>query len=486
MKIFYIVIVVLLFPLLLRAQSSLEEYKRERNAQLKAYKERVKTEFEIFREKRNREFAELIARRWNEIKHYKGIEPPVRPEPVKPILKDDNEVKIPPMELPIGDIVKIPAPVKRVPLNIVTPLPRNTLFSVSFYGQMLRVGFSEKTHKFKLANIREEEIGKRWRTMSDGRMEGVINDFLQNRERFKMNDYIYVLSVTSVCDAYFGKECRNESVLMQAFILTQTGYDVKVARKNSALVLLLNIAEKVYRTTYLTMGDKKYYVVNDRGEDGVYYTYNDDFSSKSQPCSMQILEPFKVAVGKLSVERLFVAERYPDLAVNIAVDEELMRLYDNYPILDWELYANAPMSVRVAEKLFPLLESKIQNRTEEEAVDIILNFVQTAFKYKTDDEQFGYERPFFVDELFYYEYSDCEDRAILFSYLVRELLNLKVALLYYPNHLATAVKFPRGIEGDYIDIKGERYIICDPTYINARIGEAMPHFKRVKAKVVML
>ena len=110
--------------------------------------------------------------------------------------------------------------------------------------------------------------------------------------------------------------------------------------------------------------------------------------------------------------------------------------------------------------------------------------MQTAFEYQVDDEQFGYERPLFADETFYYPYSDCEDRSILFSILVRELLNLDVVLLNYPGHLATAVHFTDNIEGDYMTIDNKKYIVCDPTYIGATIGEAMPQYKNEKAKIV--
>lgn len=110
--------------------------------------------------------------------------------------------------------------------------------------------------------------------------------------------------------------------------------------------------------------------------------------------------------------------------------------------------------------------------------------MQTAFDYKTDGDQFGYEKPFFVDELFYYPYSDCEDRAVLYSYLVHTLMGLDVVLLEYPNHMATAVCFDENIDGDYITVSGKKYIICDPTYIGASIGLAMPQFKNVAAKVL--
>ena len=37
------------------------------------------------------------------------------------------------------------------------------------------------------------------------------------------------------------------------------------------------------------------------------------------------------------------------------------------------------------------------------------------------------------------EKMNCEDRAILFTRIVRDLLGLKCILIYYPGHLASAV-----------------------------------------------
>lgn len=84
---YLIIIIITFFTLNLSAQISMEEYKRKRNAELEQYKKSVKTEFEAYREKRNSEFAKLISQRWNAIKHYKGIEPPIKPDPIKPIIK---------------------------------------------------------------------------------------------------------------------------------------------------------------------------------------------------------------------------------------------------------------------------------------------------------------------------------------------------------------------------------------------------------------
>ena len=126
----------------------------------------------------------------------------------------------------------------------------------------------------------------------------------------------------------------------------------------------------------------------------------------------------------------------------------------------------------------------VQGKNEADAANILINFVQTAFQYQRDEQQFGYEKPFFVEELFYYPYSDCEDRAMLYSYLVRKLLGLDVVLLDYPDHIATAVRFKGNVGGDYVMVGGQKYIVCDPTYIGASIGMTMPQFKTVAAKVL--
>ena len=144
------------------------------------------------------------------------------------------------------------------------------------------------------------------------------------------------------------------------------------------------------------------------------------------------------------------------------------------------------MNERVKKQLYPPLRSVIQGKSQQEAANILLNFVQTAFVYEYDDKVWGSDRAFFAEESLYYPYCDCEDRSILFSRLVRDLLGLKVLLVYYPGHLATAVRFTEPVTGDYISLNNQKYIVCDPTYIGAPVGATMPDMDNGKAKVILL
>ena len=136
----------------------------------------------------------------------------------------------------------------------------------------------------------------------------------------------------------------------------------------------------------------------------------------------------------------------------------------------------------LAEGFKPILA----NLSEPDAVNLLLSFVQHAFEYKTDPEQFGHEKFFFAEELFYYPACDCEDRAVLFAYLVRDLLALKAVGLETPNHMFTAVHFTTEAFGDYVTYKGEPYIVADPTYINAPFGRTMPEQSLQNAKIIVM
>ena len=200
---------------------------------------------------------------------------------------------------------------------------------------------------------------------------------------------------------------------------------------------------------------------------------------------MQMNQLPKISENK-SEKKTFASKRYENVKVSVAPNTNLMDFYTEYPHSDWNYYSQASLSSSVKRDLYPVLKSIIEGETQIEAANILINFVQTAFEYKTDDEQFGYERTLFGDELFHYPYSDCEDRSVLFSILVRELLGLDVVLLHYPGHLATAVNFTEQAEGSFMTIDNKMYFICDPTYIGANVGEVMPQFRSVPAEIIRI
>ena len=182
------------------------------------------------------------------------------------------------------------------------------------------------------------------------------------------------------------------------------------------------------------------------------------------------------------------------VTASVCVNKNLIDFFNTYPqacfngnqTTRWAAYANTPIEQSVKDMLYPPLRKTISSMNEHDAVGILLNWVQTAFEYGYDDQIWGGDRAFFAQETLYYPYCDCEDRAILFSHLVRDLLGLDVVLLYYPGHLATAVAFNTDVNGDYLTWQNRKYVVCDPTYINAGVGRTMPGMNNQQAQVIAL
>ena len=474
---------------------SFDEYKKRVQSEFNQYKSDREREFKEYRDRINAEFAEYMRQAWPEYKSKPAEPVPDRPEPPKPIVKDPDtppsndpipfdEVKPAPKPVePPKPVVPLPKPDKPIPPRPVEPAtPTTPVFAFTFYGQKCEMPL-ENRHRFKLTNATENAVADGWMLLSSDEYLPVVAQCLEYRDKLHLPDWGYVRFVEQMTTAFFSKNQLNEARLMQMYILTQSGYKVRIGRTDNRLVLLLPSDDDIYMYSYLTVAGKRYYVADKSMSQGSFYVFTREFP-KEQNFSLQIAKQ-PLFASDLTVPRHLQSKHNKELAADVEINKGLIAFYNDYPLSNnWDIYANASLSKQAKEQLYPALRNSIAGKNKPAAANILLHFVQTAFEYATDDEQFGYERPLFADETLYYPYSDCEDRAILYSVLVRELLGLDVVLLHYPGHLATAVCFDSEVSGDYMMIGGRRYTVCDPTYINANIGQAMPQFKQTAAEVI--
>ncbi len=376
--------------------------------------------------------------------------------------------------------VEPPQPVVPLPEPVV---PAQPTFAFTFYGQKCHM-LLESHHRFTLSAINENSVADCWQRLSSDAYLPIIAQCLAYRDKLRLCDWGYVRFVEQMTTAFFSSNRLNEARLMQMYILTQSGYKVRIARVGEKLVLLLPSKYTIYQYPYLDIGGVHYYIVDASLGHTSLYVFNREFP-KEQDFSLHIPAQPVLPMNATGPCRL-QSKHDKELFAEVSVNKNLIAFYNDYPLSShWDIYANASLSQQVKEQLYPVLHKFISDKNAPTAANILLHFVQTAFEYATDDKQFGTERPLFADETLFYPYSDCEDRAVLYSILVRELLGLDVVLLHYPGHLATAVCFDTDdIYGDYLRIDGKRYIVCDPTYINADIGQAMPQYKQTAADVI--
>lgn len=456
----------------------------ELQKQFNAFRKEVQQSYQNFVDEKNREYIEFLQEAWKKFKMEKPIERPVRPEPPQPIAYEKPTLPKVPLQIDVDDVVILPVPVQQpVPENAPEPAtpPQQPAewVVVDYYGSKIYVD-NKLEGMLHLNGISEKEVAKGWETLCKTNYQRVLSDCKNIREYYVMNDWGYALFMSKVAEALCGGE-NNEKVLMHVFLLSQSEYKVRMVRNNNRLALIAAIDCMLYGVPFLTLNGEKYFNILSKQMDGEIYTYEKNFGGAKRNVSMRLTS--SPVVRDLPEDRIHQAKGYP-ITVHSKVNRGLINFYRDYPQCDFHVYACAAMSDEFRETVLPALAEAVAGKTETEAADMLLNFVQTAFEYQKDDEQFGYEKPFFIDETFYYPYSDCEDRAVLYQTLVKNLLKLDVVLLDYPNHLATAVRFHNPVDGDFVMVGTKKYIVCDPTYINASIGCAMPQFKSTKAVVV--
>lgn len=489
-------ITILLFIILIEVQTIAHAQEKD---DYQKWLKREQEKFQEFKDARDKEFYEFLRHEWKQMQTFKGLLPDEKPKPrVLPTYKHPPEQPKEPVSKP-ATIKNAPPEIAKEKLSeesklspaLISPTELRTsanALNINFFGTPVALVYDDKQKPKLGPKIDKESISTFWAAMSRSNYEEVLSQARQDRAQMKLNDWGYALLLHAMGEKIFDGS-RNEALLFTWFALTKSGYDTKVGYMQDRIYLMLHTGNNLYYVPYMTLEKKRFYIVSlnprDAKFEGALYTYDGNYTGADKSVDFKVETAPVLKQNVLSKTLKFVYDG-KDYAIPVKFSQDAISFFENYPQTNYEVYFTAVPSPEASTSLFGSLKQIVQGKTEWEAVNTLLRFVQTAFEYKTDPEQFGREKPFFPEETLYYPYSDCEDRSILFAYLVRTLLGLEVVGLDYPAHIATAVHFNTEIAGDAITFQGKRYVICDPTYINADAGVCMPQFKGVNPNVIRI
>ena len=421
---------------------------------------------------------------------------PVKPQPVAPKAEPKTPAKpqttpvkpqpVAPKAEPTTPAKPQTTPVKPQPKPKAKPAMQSSLqkefypsVAINYCNTKLYIDASMKG-VINITSSQECAVADGYEALCRSNYKPLIANCQQAQKDFRLNDWGVFLFVKTAAEALCNDE--NSCIVMQQFLLNELGYRAKMARRGDRNQLLLFVATDcmVYGHPYFTKEGLNYYNINGT-EACTFYMCNQDSKKAKTPVAMRLNNVPALNSGVVSRQR---TNKAGNVSVSVNVSKSLMDFYASMPQCDYGVYAKAPVAGSLAQEVLGTLRPLVQGKSEVDAANLLLNFVQTGFKYATDEEQFGFEKPFFVEELFYYPACDCEDRSVLFGWLVRELLGLDVVYLDYPNHIATAVQFKGDVKGDFLTVDGKRYTVCDPTYIGASIGMTMPNLRSAGVSIL--
>ena len=459
-----------------------------------AFNQGRRNNFNDYRKKLNAEYVSKTREKWQ---NFYGKAPMVAPDndvkPVTPIKMSDEDAKQDKKDKQI-EIKQVVKPIKQVtppqpvaPVDEV-PVQNQQLLTFSYLGSQLQVR-KPTSGIVRLAGLSENKIADAWEQLCDESYNNLLLDCIQLRSKHRLCDWAYLQMLQALGNSFCGNG-TNEATLLTAFLYSQSGYKIRLGQTKGKLVLLYASQHNIYSVRYIEYEGDKFYSLTEALLD---VKVNAARYPRENSLSLWVASEPQVSFCA-STTRTRSSKRYSDMSVQVSVNKNLIPFFDSYPSSEvggnfmtrWAMYANTAFCKETQNQLYPQLKRAIGGRSELEAAERLLNWVQTGFEYEYDDKVWGDDRAFFPDESLYYPYCDCEDRSILFTRLVRDLLGLRCILVYYPGHLACAVNFSQPVSGDYIMVNGTKYVVCDPTYIGASVGHTMPGCDNSAAKVIIL
>lgn len=341
--------------------------------------------------------------------------------------------------------------------------------SFDFYGDSIIINNINTELVTYTKNLSKDNIQVYYKQMSESGYQPILETLKAYKEQHNPDDWLYYQLVRKTAQYLSPKESNYvQYTLYKWFLLSGTGFDARLSIADSHLLFYVQCDENIYDIPFYTSSNKQYVCLN-------YHDYGKiDFTSTP---FLKVEIPVSGAVNgfsyKLTRMPAFSPTDYEekDISFNyqnidyrfrIKLNPKVKNIFANYPVADYQLYFNMPMSNATYASLIPQLKENIANMGTRQGVDYLMRFTRYSFLYQPDGIHFGKEKRMNAEQTLLYEGSDCEDRAALFFYLVKEIYNLPMLVLAYPDHVTVAVKFEKAI-GKPIIYNGEKYTLCEPT-----------------------
>jgi len=331
-----------------------------------------------------------------------------------------------------------------------------------------------------------------YQKLNNSNYQSILSSLLAYKEKHQLNDWIYYQLIRKTAQQISPKaENYQRYTLYKWFLLSKSGYDARLSIGNNRIIFYVKNDENINDIPFFSIEGNKYMCLN-------YHDYGKiDFEKdKVYPVNVTIPEARNSFSYKVTRMPDFKPESYNEKEIQfsyrsrpyhfqVKLNPEVENIFKNYPGVDFESYFNIPLSHETYHSLIPILKKNIDGMSQKKGVDYLIRFTRYAFLYQTDENNFGKEKRLSPEQTLFSKYSDCDDRAALFFYLVKEIYNLPMIALLYPTHISMAVQFDKA-QGKSIIYKGQKYSVCEPTPQNRdlRIGQISADLEGLNYEVV--
>ncbi|GEM_PF-6850973 len=457
-----------------------------------------------FRQRREEEFAQFVEERWQALEEFRQArtfeedklkEPPeyepVEEEPLELERIERREVSRPTRE-ETEPQVDAPPPDKPTPEAPPDPSPPEAEVDprkvLEWYGVQVEIPTLTSPLPEVAPTEPDESIAAEYLQDFEAESPDSLIDAVENNSsELDLRGWHELYFTYSLADRLV--DTTREKRLLTWAVAQQRGLDVRLAMDDNDFYLIYHSPRSLPGTSYYSLNGREYYLFlpDEQGEpEGGVRTYATDNPDVEQATTPYVdrLPNLPWQEEKRAIEFEFEGENYNFI---LNYNDNLAQYFQSVPQVEPQYYFKSLTPVGIDENLLAEIEPIIEEMSTWTALDFLLRLTQRGFVYKTDVEQFGHQWFMIPADTINHPYSDCDDRAIFYAWLVRELLGLEVAGALWPGHLSTAVEFPDRniIDGTYVMIDDTPYVLNDPTYIGAGPGRVMKQFQGQTPEILL-
>ncbi len=453
---------------------------QDKQDSFKEYREKILSGYKGFRKSIMDNYAKFLNGIWDDYTVFKGEKTYPLPKPkVQPEKKEDSTPQ--PQEV-VPKKIKPAVPLAPNKPNDPQPLIVNPANLVSFEWCGMTMQLPNAKVQGNLRETNKEGILAYFEELESSQIcKDVLPQMTNIAIGAKYNDWCLLLLIQSYVKKIKANADTNTRNLICWYMMAKFGYDIRLTLNGNNLFYLIPFKQKVYSHDYIIIHNTPYYIWGEgllNREAGLLTPQLPD--DVGAYVNLVMSKPLDIPYKPKRFSRSFAGR-----TLSGEVNENLINVMSQFPQMPIPLYAVSEGDRKARNQVLSQMRKFISNMSELEAANFLLQFVQ-SFEYATDEDQFGYEKPFFVEETLYYPECDCEDRAVFYHFLVTNLLGNDVHLIHYPMHECTAVNFTQKLNADSYIYQGRQYVICDPTYIGASIGMCMPNFRNTRPEVELI
>lgn len=364
--------------------------------------------------------------------------------------------------------------------------------SITFLGEPMELGALQPFRLAKPDVITADYIRAFRDSMDQNGLDALAQKLLTYKQDKSLDDWLYYQLLRKTAFAICPKfEHYGLYTLYKWYLLGHSGYETAISLSENNLLFYVRTDDQVYGIPFFEREGKRFICLNrhDFPEEANGFGEVMDagvfIAGATKPFSYKIQQIPAMQDVALESKHLGFEYKNKKYEFEVKLNSEVRTLFRNYPVADFETYFNIPLSHETYSSLIPALRNSMRNMKTMEGIDFLMHFTRYSFLYEEDQKYFGQEKRLSPEQTLLYEQSDCDDRAALFFYLVKEIYNLPMIVLLYPTHVTIAVELNQ--EGHRtIEYQGRKYSVCEPTpqAEELGVGKIPKHLRRQSYDIV--